>query len=274
MITISLRSLGNPTMGRVNYAGWIDPQGNVYPVNDMTHAEWMLEHYDWLLKKGYNLPKAESIRADIKRGMGETPAFELVKQNWVRIHTPSFYVLFDINRSGNLIRDAILTREINIRSNDYPINITELRRNQQFTFDEEEIKDKGIEAHLKMKTVESQLSSRHEEYYVNATQGTRVDKGNGQPIVYFDLYDLLRNEEIANSFKIALVENGMHMESNGLYVKNLNDPDFGAQYQDVVKKVVHAFKQIHKKNFVMANFEPIQGRKDKTLIILTEFKAA
>jgi hypothetical protein len=270
MITISLRSLGNPTMGRVNYSGWIDPSGNVYPVNDMTHAEWMLDHYEWLQKKGYNLPSADSIRADIKRGMGETPSFELVKQNWVRIHTPSFYVVFDINRSGNLIRDAILTREISTKPNDFPIDIRDLRRNQNFKFDEEEIKDRGIEANLKMRTVESQISKRHEEYYVNATRGTRSVNGGWQSIVYFDIYDILRNDDMANSFKIALVENGLHREGNGLYTKALGD-DVNSQYNEVIKRVCESFKQIHKSSFIMVNIEPMQGRNDKTMIIMTEF---
>lgn len=274
MITISLRSLGNPTMGRVNYAGWIDPSGNVYPVSDMVHAEWMLEHYDWLIKKGYNLPSTESIRENIKKGMGETAAFELVKQNWVRIHTPSHYIVFDINRSGNLIRDAILVREVNLRPSDYPINITELRRNQQFQFDEEEIKDKGIEAKLKMKTIEGQISSRHEEYYVNATQVFRLSSDGERPVMCLDIYDILRNEEVANNFRIAMVENGFHRENNGLYVKSLPQHDFSSAYLSLIGKVVDSFKSIKGSNFEMVGVESVHGRKDKHTITITEFVAS
>lgn len=247
--------------GRIKYSGWLSPDGKLYPVTDTTHAEWILDHYDWLVSKGAKLPSTIEIRDKIKAKMGEDIRNLLARQGWIAIHTPTHWIVGSLSSSGKAIEDAILSGTVSLRPSDYPIEILDLSRGQQTKIDEDELKDRGIVA--SMKPFNTEKTRRTSDFLIHCTHSFKINGDSKRDFVNFDMYDLLADADLSTKLKLALVENGMHSDSPGYYNKELTDHDKDSQYNYVVNQVFKSFKEMIKDPLVAVSLESPNSRTDR-----------
>ena len=87
MNRISLRSLNPPQTGHITYAGFLSPDGKAYPINDSTHAEWILDNYDWIISKGAKLESTVILMEKIREGKtAEVRDSWFDRDGWLFIH--------------------------------------------------------------------------------------------------------------------------------------------------------------------------------------------
>jgi len=274
---ISQRNLQPPFKGPIDFAGFIDPHGNSYPVRDTTHAQWMLEHVDWLEAKGYQVPSSVKIMEELSKHQSANIRNILVKQGWLAIQSPARWHVRDIQGQAKQIEDAIHSRKVRIRPNDFPIELFQVDTDIMVRIDQEEFNESGITENMTRPQLYSWLHSKHgitkeallnmQENVVMLREVMRKVNGEFQYWIVADAYDLVSEEDLLMKFRLALIESGLHKDDE-IYDKQLNPNDPNGDYKRLVEKISNSLKQMVGPEINVIT-ENEFGRDDRSAIYIT-----
>lgn len=268
-------NLQPPMTGIIKYAGWLDPSGKPYPVSGdshVTHAEWMLEHYDWLVTKGWRLPSKIEMRSLVNKSQVANVRNILVKQGWIAIQSPSLWHIRDMRSQAQTIQDAIMSREVNVTDRDWPIEVFIVDTGDFVRIDRDELEDdlstKQIQvlAYIRKKHGFTKEALRNmSEYLVTFKHILKIENGQSHDYIIADSYGLVGDKDLQMKFNVAFMEAGMNMEDHGYYRKQLSQDNPNGDYQETVAKIDQSIKQmVDPKVQVIAEKE--YGRDDRSVI--------
>ena len=253
MNIISQRSFATPQRGPINNAGFLDPQGNPYPVNDTTHAQWMLEHIDWLVSKGYELPSSVEMMGEISKHQTANVRNILVKQGWIVIQRPHIWHVRSIPDQANKVEDAVLSGKVKVKNQDYPIEIFEVDTHKMVKVDKEQLYNTGISEEMTRPQIFGWLRKKHgftkealrnmQENVVMFKQVVRNVSGDMQHWIIVDAYDISNDKDLAIKFNLTLMECGFKKDGE-FYDRQLNHDNPNQEYQQLIEKIAHTFKQM------------------------------
>lgn len=279
MKIISSRSSQPPMIGKINYAGWIDPSGRTYPVTGDTHAQWMMENYDWLESKGIRLPSRVEMIDLVRQVQTANVRNILVKQGWIAVQSPGRWHIKDMRAQSHTIQDAILSRSVSIKDGDWPIEVFIVDTGEFIRIEKEDLED---DLGRKQVQVLSYIRNKHgftkeallktDENLVTFKHVIRMINGESQDWMVVDAYDLEGNPDLSMKFNIALMEAGLNKSGGEFYEKRLSENDPHFDYKSSVDKVSSSLKQmVDPKTKIIPEKE--FGRDDRSIIYIQTPKA-
>lgn len=272
---LSIRSLQPPVTGKINFAGWIDPREVTYPITDTTHAQWMLDNYDWLESKGWKLPSRVEMIGLVRQVQTANVRNILVKQGWIAVQSPSRWHLRNFREQARMVQDTLLLRKVNIRDSDYPIQLFTVDTDQVDIISFEDLHDDKLTASFERGTVLSHFRTKHgfnkkallnmAEHLVTFKHVIRLENGQHQDWIVADAYDLATDKDLLLKFNLAFMEAGMSKESQGYYQKKLSEHNPIEDYKNIVSKIEGAIKHMVDPG-IKVLVEKEYGRDDRSVI--------
>ncbi len=277
MKKLSIRSLQPPVTGKINFAGWIDPKEVTYPITDTTHAQWMLDNYDWLESKGWKLPSRVEMIGLVRQVQTANVRNMLVKQGWIAVQSPARWHVKDYRNQARIIQDTLLLRKVNIRPTDYPIEIFTVDTDQVDLIELQDLEEHGLTASFDHREVLSHFRTKHgfkkesllnmAEHLVTFKRVMRTISGQSSDWIVADAYDLETDKDLQMKFNLAFMEAGLSKESHGYYQRQLSQDNPDQEYVSIVAKVENSIKQMVDPNVKIIT-EKEYGRDDRSVIYI------
>ena len=108
------------------------------------------------------------------------------------------------------------------------------------------------------------------DFVVHCTHSYRLNGDKRTEFVNFDVYDILRDNDIATKFKLAMVQHGLHSDAVGFYFKEITGGETDKRYMDVVNFVTSSFKEMVRSELVTVSVESQHNHSDRHSIFITK----
>jgi hypothetical protein len=124
------------------HKGWIDPDGDVLPLNsefDM-HGKWFIRNYRKLKSRHKDLPNLSELEGKSYDSFRDL----LIDRGWIHIYNSSAITVYKLDEhTKHILVDAILMGQF---LPNYPLHIFEKVTDRTYTLREEELARHGIDA--------------------------------------------------------------------------------------------------------------------------------